>query len=138
MEIQLTLEEDDFNLWGTKETFEVDFVEICGEDYIHSLTHKGHELSPLIDKHTDYIWYLNQNSLNYKPRISTFWRQVHFHELNINSYRMINNIGSDYKNVYIDVGHSILVVNQLSGMLENNQEDYLDKHQNLKNQDHQY
>ncbi len=56
MEIQLTLEEEDFNLWGTKETFEVDFVEICGEDYIHSLTHKGHDLSPLIDKHTDYIW----------------------------------------------------------------------------------
>ena len=56
MEIQLTLEEEDFNLWGTKETFEVDFVEISGEDYIHSLTHKGHDLSPLIDKHRDYIW----------------------------------------------------------------------------------
>ena len=68
------------------------------------------------DEHTDYIWYLNQNSLNYKPRISTFWRQVHFNELNISSYRMINKIGSDYKNVYIDVGHSILVINQLSGM----------------------
>ena len=76
------------------------------------------------DEHTDYIWYLNQNSLNYKPRISTFWRQIHFHELNISSYRMINNIGSDYKNVYIDVGHSILVINQLSGMLESNQGDY--------------
>tara|TARA_R100000664_G_scaffold33959_1_gene53015 strand:- start:1819 stop:2076 length:258 start_codon:yes stop_codon:yes gene_type:complete len=56
MEIQLTLEEEDFNLWGTKETFEVDFVEISGEDYIHSLTHKGSDLSPLIDKHRDYIW----------------------------------------------------------------------------------
>ena len=76
------------------------------------------------DEHTDFIWYLNQNSLNYKPRISTFWRQIHFNELNISSYRMINNIGSDYKNVYIDAGHSIIVVNQLSGMLESNQEDY--------------
>jgi len=56
MEIQLILEEEDFNLWGTKETFEVDFVEVSGEDYIHSLTHKGHDLSPLIDKHRDYIW----------------------------------------------------------------------------------
>jgi len=55
MEIQLTLEEEDFNLWGT-ETFEVDFVEISGEDYIHSLTHKGSDLSGLIDKHRDYIW----------------------------------------------------------------------------------
>ena len=70
------------------------------------------------DEHTDYIWYLNENSLNYKPRISTFWREINFHELNISSYGMINNIGSDYKNLYLDVGHSILVLNSISGMLE--------------------
>ena len=78
------------------------------------------------DEHTDYIWYLNENSLNYKPRISTFWREINFNELNISSHRMIKNIGSDYRYVYLDVGHSILLLNPISGNLEiqNDNHDY--------------
>ena len=70
------------------------------------------------DEYTDYIWYLNEKSLNYRPRISSFWRQIYFHELNISSYRMINNIGSNHENLFLDIGHSILMLDSISGSLE--------------------
>jgi hypothetical protein len=54
MEIKLILEEEDHNLWGAEEVFEVELSD--DQEYIESLTHKGRDLRALISKHADYIW----------------------------------------------------------------------------------
>ena len=69
------------------------------------------------DEYRDYLWYLNNNYLYYKPRISTFWRKINFYEINVNSYRSIINIGSDHNNVFLDLGQIIVVLDPITGKL---------------------
>ena len=66
------------------------------------------------DDYRDYLWYLNENSLNYKPRISSFWRKIDFYEINLSTYRNIINIGSDYNYIYLDLGNTYKILNPIT------------------------
>ena len=74
------------------------------------------------DDYRDYLWYLNENSLNYKPRISSFWRKIDFYEINLSTYRNIINIGSDYNYIYLDLGNTYKVLNPITGKLIEDQD----------------
>jgi len=69
------------------------------------------------DEYRDYLWYLNENNLNYKPRISSFWRKIDFYELNLSTYRNIINIGSDYNYIYLDLGNTYKILNPITGKI---------------------
>ena len=69
------------------------------------------------DEYRDYLWYLNENNLNYKPRISSFWRKIDFYELNLSTYRNIINIGSDYNYIYLDLGNIYKILNPITGKI---------------------
>ena len=69
------------------------------------------------DEYRDYLWYLSDKGLNYKPRISSFWSKINFYELNLSSYRNIINIGSDYNYVYIDLGNNYIILNPITGKI---------------------
>lgn len=69
------------------------------------------------DDYRDYLWYLNENSLNYKPRISSFWRKIDFYEINLSTYRNIINIGSDYNYIYLDLGNTYKILNPITGKI---------------------
>ena len=75
----------------------------------------GNSLIIHYDEYRDYLWYLNNNYLHYKPRISSFWRQIDFHDLNVSSYRSIINIGSDHNNLYLDLGQVLAVLDPITG-----------------------
>tara|TARA_B100001142_G_scaffold330351_1_gene398433 strand:- start:26763 stop:28382 length:1620 start_codon:yes stop_codon:yes gene_type:complete len=74
------------------------------------------------DDYRDYLWYLNENSLNYKPRISSFWRKIDFYEINLSTYRNIINIGSDYNYIYLDLGNTYKVLNPITGKVIEDQD----------------
>ena len=74
------------------------------------------------DEYRDYLWYLTDEGLNYKPRISSFWSKINFYELNTASYRSIINIGSDFNYIYLDVGSTYLILNPFTGRLVENQD----------------
>ena len=84
------------------------------EDYLRTF-HSSESMMIHYDEYRDYLWYLNKDDLNYKPRISSFWRQIDFYELDVNSYRSIKNIGSNHFNVYLDLGHSIIALDPITG-----------------------
>ena len=69
------------------------------------------------DEYRDYLWYLSDKGLNYKPRISSFWSKINFYELNLSSYRNIINIGSDYNYLYIDLGNTYIILNPITGKI---------------------
>ena len=74
------------------------------------------------DDYRDYLWYLNENSLNYKPRISSFWRKIDFYEINLSTYRNIINIGSDYNYIYLDLGNTYKILNPITGKVIEDQD----------------
>ena len=74
------------------------------------------------DEYRDYLWYLTDEGLNYKPRISSFWSKINFYELNTATYRSIINIGSDFNYIYLDVGSTYLILNPFTGRLIENQD----------------
>tara|TARA_Y100000590_G_scaffold450336_1_gene589814 strand:+ start:326 stop:1930 length:1605 start_codon:yes stop_codon:yes gene_type:complete len=84
------------------------------EEYIRDFD-SGKSLIIHYDEYRDYLWYLSNNYLHYKPRISSFWRKIDFYQLNINSYRTIRNIGSDHNNLYLDLGQTIAVLDPITG-----------------------
>ena len=90
-----------YNLSNESLTFE--------EDYLRKFD-SSRSIMIHYDEYRDYLWYLNQDHLNYKPRISSFWRQIDFYQLDINSYRSIKNIGSNHYNVYLDLGYKIIAI----------------------------
>ena len=76
--------------------------------------------SPLLihyDEYTDYMWFLNDEGLYYKPRISTFWRELSDYKLNLSSFNSIKNIGSNYEYIFLDLGYSILTLDSITGNL---------------------
>ena len=86
------------------------------EDYIRQFDSKKSILIHY-DKYRDYLWYLNEDYLYYKPRSSSFWREIDFYDLNIFSYRSIVNIGSDHNNIYVNLGNSIAFLDPITGKL---------------------
>jgi ligand-binding sensor domain-containing protein len=72
------------------------------------------------DEYTDYMWFLNDKGLYYKPRISTFWREVSFYKLGLSSFVNIKNIGSNYEFIFLDLGHSILTLDSITGNVAEN------------------
>ena len=77
------------------------------------------------DEYTDYMWFLNDDGLYYKPRISTFWRELPYYKLGIVSFSKIKNIGSNYEFIFLDLGYSILTLNSITGnLVENINYDY--------------
>ena len=87
---------------------------VFDEDYIRDFD-SGKSIVIHYDEYRDYLWYLDNNYLYYKPRISSFWRQIDFYEIEINSYRSIINIGSDHNNIYLDLGHQMVILDPITG-----------------------
>ena len=67
------------------------------------------------DDYTDYIWFLNDDGLYYKPRISTFWRKIDLYKVGLNSFSLIKNIGSNHEFIFLDLGYLILSLNSITG-----------------------
>ena len=86
------------------------------EEYLRELD-DSKSLIVHYDEYRDYLWYLNENNLNYKPRISSFWRKIDFYELNLSTYRNIINIGSDYNYIYLDLGNTYKILNPITGKI---------------------
>jgi len=63
------------------------------------------------------MWFLNDEGLYYKPRISTFWRELPDYKLSLSSFNNIKNIGSNYEYVFLDLGYSILTLDSITGNL---------------------
>ena len=84
------------------------------EEYIRDFD-SGKSMIIHYDEYRDFLWYLNNNYLHYKPRISSFWRKIDFYELNLSSYRSIRNIGSDHNNIYLDLGHTLAILDPITG-----------------------
>ena len=78
------------------------------------------------DEYRDYLWYLNENNLNYKPRISSFWRKIDFYEIGLSTHRNIMNIGSDYSHIYLDLGNTYKILNPITGKIIEEQDLVID------------
>ncbi len=72
------------------------------------------------DDYTDYIWFLNDDGLYYKPRISTFWRKIDLYKIDLNSFSSIKNIGSNHEFIFLDLGYLILTLNSITGNIIDN------------------
>ena len=82
------------------------------------------------DEYRDYLWYLNENNLNYKPRISSFWRKIDFYEIGLSTHRNIMNIGSDYSHIYLDLGNTYKILNPITGKIIEEQDLVIDINHN--------
>jgi len=71
------------------------------------------------DRYRDFLWILTDENISYKPYMSSFWREIDFYEINLNSHYNILNIGSNHEYLFLNIGSEILILNPHTGALIN-------------------
>jgi len=95
-----------------KYNFELVFI----EDYVRKFNSKSYHMIHY-DKYRDYVWLLKEDNLCFRPYLSTFWREIDFYEIELNSHNDIINIGSNADYLFINIGSNIIVLNPYTGNL---------------------
>ena len=69
------------------------------------------------DVYRDHLWFLSQEKIFFKPKISSIWREIEFYDLNIIDATNIKNIGSTSDYILIKTNSDMIVLNPYTGKL---------------------
>ena len=85
-------------------------------EFIRGFSKKGNIIIHY-DKYRDHLWYMTNEKIYFKSYISSIWREIEFNELGLGSSYVINNIGSDFNFIFLQVGSEYLILDPYTGKL---------------------